>query len=741
MSFHKIYLLDGNDYAQLDVEGLDFSTTFSVADIADISIRKDSISKNIKLKGTKNNNRVFGNLYNINRNVDSSITQNLFFNYQPNKQIDCLVYENDTLILKGQLQVREVNIDPYNEVSYDAIITGSIVNFFSLLGEKKLEHLDFSLYRHTYDYTSISNSLSTSITYSGATQAFELGSGYVYPFINYKNVDTASDKVYFDNFRPAIYVREYFNQIFQQDQLTNFSYEVKGSSDFIEEFNSLIIPDNGEQLYSKFTGSDMVLISKGTVEVIEADLFISSELKMNIQYTSMYELVNLLSADTFNTVFTWEKDVTTSGKVNMVIEVENGNNGFGVDCYVRFAERDYKAPSDPDFYDMNTFSMTSEVFVGRVESNSILPSSPHSFNLPVKNYVKNKQFVVYFYAKYTGTMNNPFTVTINLANINFPADESEVKYTAEFGSDIIPAIPIEVKQTDFIKSIIKMFNLYVYSTLDNPKHLIFQKYDDFYADATTLTNSVDWSEKIDYSGSLKLQMNLENNKKYSFNYKDDADYFNDVLYKKRYNLTYGSYDNTSIDGIANQEKIDLIFSPSPIAQFADIDRVYPVIYKLENDNSTSKLKSNIRILYYNGVKTTTSPYDIVDGADIVLEDGVTNYGNCSHIKYTSGATSYTYEKDLNFGLAKEYFASVSSDIYNVPNLYSNYRNLVTELNDPNFITLECDVLLNESDISNLDFRKPVYLQTTAGDSYFKLLEVTYHNSMELSQVRLQKIVF
>ncbi len=740
MSFHKIYLLDGNDYAQLDVEGLNFSTTYSVADIADISIRKDSISKNIKLKGTKNNNRVFGNLYNINRNVDSNIAQNLFFNYQPNKQIDCLVYENDTLILKGQLQVREVNIDPDNEVSYDAVITGSIVNFFSLLGEKKLENLDFSIYKHTYNYTNINNSLSTSIIYSGSTQGFELGTGYVYPFIIYKNKDGVSNEIYFDNFRPAIYVREYLNQIFNQSQLANFSYEVKGSPEFIDEFNSLVIPDNGEQLYSKFSGSNMVLISKGSPTITDVDLYISSEIKVPVQYSSVYELVNLLSGCTYNTVFTWEKNVTTSGQVNIGVEVENGSNGFAVDCYIRFAERDYKAEADPDFYNLNTFSMTSEIFIGRVENNSTLPSSVHSFNLPVKNYTKNKQFVVYFYGKMTGSITDSFQVTVNYANINLPAGEGEVKYTAEFGSDIIPAVPIEVKQTDFIKSIIRMYNLYVYSTLENPKHLIFQKYDDFYAGAVSLSDSIDWSNKIDYSGSLKLQMNLENNKKYSFNYKPDSDYFNDAIYKSKYNLIYGSYDNNSIDGIANQEKVDVIFSPTPIVQFTDIDRIYPVIYKLENDNTTSRVKSNIRILYFNGVKNCSTAYSIINEADTILNSGITTYGNCSHIKYSSGSTNYTYEKDLNFGLAKEYFLPVSTEIYNIPNLFSNYQNLVTELNDPNFLTLECDVLLNETDISNLDFRKPIYLQTTAGDSYFKLLEVTYHNSMELSQVRLQKII-
>jgi hypothetical protein len=59
----QIFLIDKDgSYAQLELESLDFSTTFSINDIKDISKRKDTISKNIKILWTKNNNRVLGNV-------------------------------------------------------------------------------------------------------------------------------------------------------------------------------------------------------------------------------------------------------------------------------------------------------------------------------------------------------------------------------------------------------------------------------------------------------------------------------------------------------------------------------------------------------------------------------------------------------------------------------------------------------------------------------------------------------
>ncbi|WP_322518618.1 hypothetical protein [Chitinophaga sancti] len=95
---------------------------------------------------------------------------------------------------------------------------------------------------------------------------YGLGSGYVYPFIDYGekytnnelNVDYSNIKL--QNFRPAIWVKEYFDRIFK---FAGYTYEIKGSADFINRFNSLLIPNSQEKL-TVSTKENRALYNKST---------------------------------------------------------------------------------------------------------------------------------------------------------------------------------------------------------------------------------------------------------------------------------------------------------------------------------------------------------------------------------------------------------------------------------------------------------------------------------------------
>jgi hypothetical protein len=737
MNNYKLFLIDGVDYAEVDVEGLDFSTTFSVADIADISKRNDNLSKNIKLKKTKNNIRIFGNLDNLNRFTDSSINLNLGFNYKPSKKLDCLVYENDTLILKGQLQVLSGQ-----GLTYEAVITGSIVNFFSLLGDKKLSDLDFTEYSHIYNADNIVNSFRTSIYKSGSTVPFKLGSGYVYPFIIYKpndkSVNNVNNLIYYDNFRPAIYVKEYFNKIFSQPTLSGFTYELKGDTAFQDEFKSLIIPDSSENFINDYEIDPYVLeltkvtSSSGITGVGYTDI---KTIRRLIKFDTVSNPANLISINTdtpiaeTNCAFKMKRTIlnaSAQGSFNCYVFNNSGNNP--VECYIEVSEF---TPNPTG----STFSVIQKTHFATLSGGQ---SITKDVSIKVENTEwKENLTYVFNLAIYGDIVLNDahISFSINSGSATLPATaETKVTYYPKFTDTVKPNPPLEITQKDFIKSILKMYNLYVYSNIENPKHIILEKYDDYYSDASKLLNSVDWSNKIDYSGDYSTQFNIESNKKYSFSYKEDSDYYNAELYKKRYNLNYGSF----VTGEQREEKVELIFSPTPISKVNDTDRIAPFIYK-QDTSGTSKVKSNIRILYYNGVKIG-QPYNMIDYKDVDLATDIAIYSNCSHLKYVSGDTNYSYISDLNFGLCKEYFSGVDATIYDTPNLYSNYQNLIKEINDPNFLTVEFDMLLNEVDIASLDFKRPVYLSTPNGDGYFKLLEVNYFNSNELSNVKLQKII-
>lgn len=71
--------------------------------------------------------------------------------------------------------------------------------------------------------------------------------------------------------------------------------------------------------------------------------------------------------------------------------------------------------------------------------------------------------------------------------------------------------------------------------------------------------------------------------------------------------------------------------------------------------------------------------------------------------------------------------------------FSNYQKQLQELSHADNVTVECNILLNETDISNLDLKIPVWIDTPNGNAYFKVISVEYSNNTEPSFVKLQKI--
>src|ERR1700733_6985266 len=100
---YQVFLSDGLDIAELDVEEVDFQSIFAVSDIMDIVARRDNV-KSISFKTTKNNNEVFGFLFDLGRTTDINNPINLYFNYNPIRPVLAYIYEDSMLIFKGSLR-------------------------------------------------------------------------------------------------------------------------------------------------------------------------------------------------------------------------------------------------------------------------------------------------------------------------------------------------------------------------------------------------------------------------------------------------------------------------------------------------------------------------------------------------------------------------------------------------------------------------------------------------------------
>lgn len=744
---------DVTDYIELDTEDIDIQTVFSVSDIADISKRKDNITKTVVFKGTKNNNKAFGHLFHLNKATDLSLGNKLFFNYAPIRQVDCLVYEDSRLILKGNLMVLEVDVDKLNNISYQTVITGSLIDFNAALQNLTLADIDFTDLQHRFTQSNVTGSWNTTLEYYNTTtnsyynQSFQLGKGYLYPFIDYgatsKDTTATNDfsKIPLQNFRPAIYAKEYVDRIFAA---TKYTYEIKGSTGFINKFNSLIVPNNVLSFVSTRTG----VIQSGTTTAATNQTYNGFIGRWTLNNTELIGYNDYYLATGNNQVFIVNKTFTSDCAITCNVTAFNHPYSTPQRYSIQLIERDYIGNLKSGY---NTFDSWKTV-VG--ESQFAVPagttySNNFNFTIGKRTYQKGKQLALWI-TWYDKPKNN-FTFNVSGATISFGKDtNSTIEYEVADGDKVTLSASKSIKQLDFITSLSRLFNLYIYTKKENPKHLIFEKYDDYYALAQPqyLVDALNWTNKIDYGNERRIKANVTIPKSYNFTYKNDIDYFNDY-YQKKYGIAYGTFKFNDSLGTTSEKKIELIFSPTPMYETVDGKRLHPAIYGIDGLNK-KPITSNIRLLYYNGVRSCNSysvVKDVLNSSTLLYQ--ATEVWNTATTKFSTYplVSNYYYDsnlnpiEDLNFSPPYEFYFSASTAYSSVPSSYIlNYINQTTELTNPNIVVIECHAYLNEIDINNLDLKVPVFVSmSNMGNAYFKVLSVEYNNNQTSALITLQKI--
>jgi hypothetical protein len=286
-------------------------------------------------------------------------------------------------------------------------------------------------------------------------------------------------------------------------------------------------------------------------------------------------------------------------------------------------------------------------------------------------------------------------VTMNSARITFGnPNQQTVPLNINEAFIANDTLPQNILQKDFLSSILKLSNLYVFEDADNDKLLKIEPFIDFYANA----QSEDWSLKLDRSKTQRTKpMSELNSRYYEFNYKDDSDYYND-LYKKRYNQGYGSYKyDSQFEFSKESTKVDIIFSGTPLVGYTGEDKVYSTIFKKSNNNEET-VDSNIRILQAKKI-TGVSNWHIRDAGGGSLHNS-TVYPYAGHLDDPDAP-----DNDLNFGVPKELFFTLVTGALNVNQFNVFWSSYMAEITDKDSRLLTAYFKLDFKDIHNIDFSK------------------------------------
>ena len=669
----------------------DISTdfTYAIDDIRDFGSLNTSFSRTISIPATARNNKILGFAFELGMAQEHNIDlPNVNTNFTPSQAAKCEVYIDKIQIFKGVIRILEIVIN--NGVTqYQCAVFGELGGFITELGNKRLEDLDFSEYNHTYNVTEIEDSWDTIN-----------GSGYFYPLIDYGDVSSNKDDFSVSTFRPALYVKEYIDKIFE-----GTTYTLSCAFFDTTFFKTLIIPNNSQGIRGT---NDRFILGTKTISQILLNSNTPTARTLDLPFDTT-TLLNF-TENAGKSIFTYTdstKTITTIASIVGTYQTDAAS------------------------------SITATLYIGGVSvqaftQNTSSANNPFSFSFNYTgNILNTNQVRIEISVPVTA---NTYIVTISSASINLSQITSQITDVAYNGViSINENLPKGIFQKDFFLSVCKMFNLYVYQDNLNDKQINVAPYIDFYSSA--VTNSLDWSQKIDLGSSMSIKpMSQLNARYYAYKYTPDSDFYNDN-YLKKYGQSYGDnlYDS-EFDYVKDTATTQIIFAPSVLRLHTGQDKYHSEIYKLSNNNTNEDpMDSVIRILMAKKI-TGVSSWHIKSGSNGGGSNlaTLTSYGYAGHLNDPTNPTI-----DINFGVPKE--LQFPATTYPTDNLFNTYHlPYILEITDIESKLLSCKMYLNTLDIYNLDFSKYVWINGVL----FRLNRIDGYNPMDYqtTQVNLLKVI-
>ena len=670
--------------------GTDF--TYSVDDVKDFGSKNTSFSRTISIPATARNNQIFGFAFEIGMSQEHNMDlPNVNTNFTASQAAKCEVYIDKIQIFKGVIRILEM-VTNKGITEYQCAVFGELGGFITELGNRRLEDLDFSEYNHTWNVTSIQNSWNTIN-----------GSGYYYPLIDYGDVSTNKDDFSVYTFRPALYVKEYIEKIFEGTTYTL-------NCDFFDTgfFKTLIIPNNSQGIRGT---NDRFILGTKTISAVLLNSNTPTARSANVGFDTTVLLD--VTENAGKSIFTYTDGTKTVRTIASVTGVYQTDSASSITATLYIAGVAVQAFTQNTFSANNPFTFAFD-FTGNIANTNTVRIE---ISVPVTA--------------------NTYIVTISSASINLAQITSQIVDVAYNGViSINENLPKGIFQKDFFLSICKMFNMYVYQDNINEKQINISPYINFYGSA--VTNSLDWSQKIDTGAPMSIKpMSQLNARYYAYKYTPDTDYYNDN-YLKKYGQSYGDnlYDS-EFDFVKETLSTQIIFAPSVLYQpqnHAHADKYYTTIFKLSNNNTQEDpMDSVIRILMAKKLSIAHT-WHIKSGET----GGGSNLANLNVYGYAGHLDDpITPTIDINFGVPKE--LQFPATTYPTNNLFNTYHlPYLLEVTDMESKLLTCKVYLSTNDIYNLDFSKYIWINGVL----FRLNKVDGYNPMDYqtTTVNLLKVI-
>jgi hypothetical protein len=696
-------LQDGQVICDL-YENEDIPLSLSVDDFKNVAEKVQSYSKAFNLPATKRNNQIFDNIFDITR-TDTGL------NFNPYKRTKAILKQDGFLLFEGYLRMLDIS-DKSGETSYNVNLYSEVVALADVLGDKTFSDLDFTELEHEYQKTNIINSWNDApdvgITYTNAsTSGFRNANDTVkYPFVDWTHqqliggsTGTAAisgNPEYTDLgqiFRPFINIKYLIDRIFQ---VVPFTYE----SEFFDT-------DDFKKLYMDFnwgSGNAPVVIDATIFELLWAfqDDFPPASVYAGTSFTNLD--LRLL---TIAGIVAGQVPPNYNLSTNIITATADGEN-YNISGHYGIQNT---SATDTIDVECQWIKNTSVVVT---QPLTMLPSSSALFNFTFNEILMNGDTLQAQFKRVDPTSANTIRMDETATWGGTSAVTFNVNITAMTSSSILQTLRGETGQWEFLKGLMTMFNLVTLPDEDNPSNIKIEPYSDVFLNNP---NSVelDWTDKIDVS-EMKLMPLTDLNKKTIFKFVEDEDDFAFMNYKRQVGgHLYGSkkYDASEFTILAGEDEIVAEpFAATVIKPLEDMwsDIIIPLIYSMNEDETSEGFENSPRIMYNNGKKTTVYDY-YIPAQNGLASDNLEEYLQFSHltdVPTIQATPTVAGSSDFHFGecqLIQPVGSPVNDNLFN---LY--WLPYYSELYNPDTRIMTIKVNLSPSDINTFKFNDTVFIK-------------------------------
>lgn len=645
----KIFI-GGEQVDLFDRDKLRLALTYSIADINNIEARSSGFSKTITAPRTHNNDLIFG--FGTDINSADALDQN--------ERRTAHIEVGGTVLLRGFARINKNIIKNRNNTGqYQFVIIGDNGDWKEKLSEKNVNELDYSDQDHIYNKANIDLS-----------ETVSTDRDYVYPLINY-GATLGGHPISGNNNIHDVLVEDRFFALNVKSILIKMFKDigVKIASGFIDAFFF-------GKLYLPFTN----------------DLFKHPD---NFRDDNIFR-AGLLSDITFDTnLFT-----PTGG---FVLELDNETGAFfdtGNNFNTSTFEYTIHEKSKQNFKYQIEFLIPNG---GKVEidvrKNGVLFITGDIITIPSNKATIVKSETGFIDVNKNDTISILWTVVSNVAEIitlkkdnTIFSNDISLQITKGTNVELNENLP-DINQLDFVKGIKDLFNLYFLYDADT-RTVFIEPRDEFYK-----SRVIDWTDKFDKSKDEEITyLNDKLKKKIVYKYKSDS---GDGLVngiEKQDDIIIASQEITNPNKfVKDEQKLGTdAFAPTIMRPFDFIGLFVSKVPTLNKDAilvpdlSEKSTGFELRILFFDSIRNTESGESwFFEGAER------TDYPYFYSVDVVSDNDNSLYYNNTrrSKGLFNKYYENLH-DTLNNGRLYTAFFNL------------------NDSDISNLDFRVPIFVKNT-----------------------------